>query len=210
LRATIARIIFIGFLVVSQAFGSKASDDAMRALVYEWNDASAMYPEWDPQTKRAANPARNTEGFRHCLIALELATRAQPDKEGAFQELLNGLDTANATHANAYSLPPELQGKLWDWLASAAEKTRFQTNAEHGAAFDAAMREIGEFYSRNKAGLMVIHSDIQKKDDPRAIYDLLQLEFELNGANVRLMEQFRHCYATDKQKLFNYVEAKFK
>jgi hypothetical protein len=198
LRGTLMRIIFTGFFFAATTLGQNATADAKNALAAECFDTSIPYPEWDAQAKRPSTTPP-TYGAVHCLTALELATRAQPDKEGALQELIS----ASPAGKTPYDLPPELQNSLWDWLPKAA---RDIGHTSQGVALDQTKIAINGFYSTNKTALLAVHSDIQKKNEPRVIYGLQKLA----GANVVLMEQFRLSYAYNKQTLFQFVEEKFK
>ena len=224
MRRTFTGIIFIGFLLSSSAtFAQNATADAKRALAAEWEDSTGKFQEWDPIAKRPTD--NTTSGSQHCLKALELATRAKPDLEGALQELTYGSKTGPID----YSLPAELKSSLWDWLATATPATASErTNTVQGSFFDTASSIIGQFYMTKKSALMAVHGYIQKHNDARAIYELLNLASDSANQKpgsylfgtfiafgdkippVTLMEQFRLCYVADKQKLFDYVEAKFK
>src|ERR1035441_2628860 len=113
MRGGLAWIIAATFLA-GVAMAQPASQGAKDQMAREWLDVGKTYPEWDAQAKRPATGPQTT-GLEHCLAALELATRPQPDKEGALNELISGREKGSTS----YLLPPELQDNLWDWLASA-------------------------------------------------------------------------------------------
>lgn len=195
--------IMTAVFLAGVAMGQPVSKDAKDEMVREWKDLE-KHQDWDVKAKHP--DTEETTGAEHCLNALDLATRPQPDTEGALNELIIG----SLKGSTAYLLPPELQGNLWEWLASAAPPA---PNKEvRSKALDAAKTNIDKYYSSNKAGLMDVYYDIQKHHDLRAIYGLLKLTAssgKIDAALVGLMEQFRLSYVNDKQKVFNYVIEKF-
>jgi hypothetical protein len=186
------------------AMAQPASQDAKNEIAREWLDVDKTYPEWDAK-RPPTGP--DTTGLEHCLAALELATRPQPDKEGALNELVSGREKGNTS----YVLPPELQDNLWDWLASSTTLPPAHQETR-GKALDNAAGYIRTYYANKKAELLGVYLDIQKNRDLRAIYGLLKLAAgpgHPNAAVAAAMEQLRLAYATDKQKLFNFVTEKF-
>ena len=166
-------------LLTAAAFGQPASQDAKNTISDLW----------------AKNPGV-------CLNALDLVSGPKHDKTAALAAL-----SASAPDPRTLELlTPDMKDKLWDWLATSVKTPPPDTAAVEAASYG-AMQAIDAFYKGKRKELLGVYTNIQSKDDLRAVYGLLQLANDLWDAPVTgpIMGNIRIAYGANKQQLFGYV-----
>lgn len=159
------------------------SVDAAEALAIEWNDP---------------------KGTSHCLKALDLYT-LDPASGGNTVEALHELISGSPDAEKFYRLAQEL-GKMPELLATATTREIDKSDTKDvETLFADAKGSIADLYTNGPERLYRYVNQVSAYNRARALYNLL----EWKKSDTNLMETYRTCYALNRDRLFDLVNAHF-